>query len=475
MNSFSRTGCETVYNQFIMASKQDTSGLGSLLTNQGRGDIDRLVESARDVLRGNQVGNFTRPSLQLYPHQWSWDTAFIAIGYSTFDEVRAEGELTALFEAQWANGMVPHIVFNDDAEGGYFPGPDFWDTGRAEAAPAAVRTSGITQPPVHATAALCVYRRAEEKDRALAWLRELYPKLLASHRFFYTERDPFDEGLVYIRHPWESGLDNSPTWDGPLSLIDPAGAPDYTRQDLNKGVGVAERPSGEDYDRYIYLLELFKRHDYDEASIFSECPFLVQDTLVNAVLSKANADLAEIGRIIGEPIAEVEIWVERTKRAVREKLWHEGHGFFDDFDLRSNKLIEVDTADGFSPLYGGAATKAQARRLYAHLESASFCPMHQGNCFSIPNYNMQGIAFSPDNYWRGPIWININWMLAYALDDYGFNEKAQSVRQDIIELVHRFGFHEYFDPYEGRGYGSENFSWTAALFLDVVQELVSPK
>lgn len=456
-----------------MALKQEPKDPAPPSTGEGSGDIDQLVVSARSVLRGNQVGDFTKPSPRLYPHQWSWDTGFIAIGYSTFDEERAERELSVLFDAQWANGMVPHIVFNDEAGDGYFPGPDFWDAGRAQAAPTKVRTSGITQPPVHATAALCVYRRAEDQRRALEWLRGLYPKLLASHRFFYTERDPFDEGLVYIRHPWESGLDNSPTWDGPLSLIEPEGMSDYTRQDLSKGIDVAQRPSDDDYDRYIFLLDLFRRHDYDEAAIFADCPFLVQDTLVNAVLAKANDDLAEIGRIVDEPIVEVEAWAERTKSALRRKLWHEGHGFFDDFDLRSNKLIEVDTADGFSPLYAGAATEEQARRLYSRLESASFCPMHHGNCFSIPNYNMQGIAFSPDNYWRGPIWININWMLVHALFAYGFDEKAESVRNDIVELVRRFGFHEYFDPHEGRGYGSKNFSWTAALFLDVVHELAA--
>jgi hypothetical protein len=36
--------------------------------------------------------------------------------------------------------------------------------------------------------------------------------------------------------------------------------------------------------------------------------------------------------------------------------------------------------------------------------------------------------------------------------------------------VRRWGFHEYFDPYKGTGYGTDNFSWTAALFLDSAQE-----
>ena len=74
------------------------------------------------------------------------------------------------------------------------------------------------------------------------------------------------------------------------------------------------------------------------------------------------------------------------------------------------------------------------------------------------------------NYWRGPVWINTNWLLMKGLERYGFKEKVTSVRHDIIELIKRWGFHEYFDPYQGTGYGTNDFSWTAALFLDAVME-----
>ena len=62
-------------------------------------------------------------------------------------------------------------------------------------------------------------------------------------------------------------------------------------------------------------------------------------------------------------------------------------------------------------------------------------------------------------------------MLAEGLERYGFADKAAAVRQDIVELVQRFGFHEYFDPYEGRGYGSDSFSWSAALLIDTLYRL----
>jgi hypothetical protein len=78
--------------------------------------------------------------------------------------------------------------------------------------------------------------------------------------------------------------------------------------------------------------------------------------------------------------------------------------------------------------------------------------------------------FDPRNYWRGPVWININWMLSQGLKRSGYTEKADAMKRDMIQLPIRFGFHEYFDSQTGRGYGSSDFSWTAALFLDLVYD-----
>ena len=84
---------------------------------------------AEAVLRGNDNGRYTVPSRATYPHQWNWDSAFIAIGRSWYDQARAEQELRSLFAAQWANGKVPSIVFNPSVgEDAYFPGPAFWQT-----------------------------------------------------------------------------------------------------------------------------------------------------------------------------------------------------------------------------------------------------------------------------------------------------------------------------------------------------------
>ncbi|MBW2622630.1 MAG: DUF547 domain-containing protein [Deltaproteobacteria bacterium] len=366
--------------------------------------------------------------------------------------------------------MVPHIVFNPKALGGYFPEPDFWQV------PGQRQTSGISMPPLHATACLAIYRHASDLHGAREFLESMYPKLLASHRYFYRERDPDHEGLVYIRHPWESGLDNSPTWDSPLERIDLSKVeiPSYQRKDLGHGVPAEQRPKQKDYDRYIYLVDLFRRHGYQEEGIFRECPFLIQDVLFNSILCRANRDLIEIGQIIDRDSSESREWLKAATTAIQSKLWCDECLSFEAFDLVRGEKLHTATAASFMPLFAGAATEDQAEKIYQYMNSVSFCALRQGNCFTIPNYDMTKADFDPSNYWRGPIWLNINWMLSQGLKAYGYRAKADSMVKDLIQLPIRFGFHEYFDSSSGQGYGTGQFSWTAALFLDLAYRYYDP-
>ena len=427
----------------------------------------QLLDAAKAVLARNWTGHFTKPAPYLYPHQWSWDSAFIALAYAHYDQPRAEEELRALFAAQWTNGLLPHIVFNPAASG-YFPGPEVWCTHGLPHAPADRSTSGIVQPPVHATAALHVYRYAQDQQQARRFLADLLPGLHAWHAYLYRDRDPRGEGLVAIRHPWESGQDNSPLWDSSLQRIAvrPEQLPAYRRVDTTL-VDAADRPTQAEYDRYIYLVTLFADQDYDEAHIAATCPFLVQDVLFNTLLCQANRDLAEIARVLGEDAAPYEEWAERTARAIDSKLWDEAHGTYVDWDLAVDAPIDVHVAAGFTPLYAGIPTQERAARMYAYLNSPSFCPLEE-TCFPVPSYDRQAPGYSPQRYWRGPVWINVDWLLYHGLRRYGYDAYATRVQQAMVELVAQHGFYEYFNPETGAGHGSDEFSWTAALLLDLL-------
>ena len=112
----------------------------------------------------------------------------------------------------------------------------------------------------------------------------MFPRLRDWHAYLFRERDPERSGLVYIRHPWESGMDNSPLWDASLQRIQPRPEeiPAYRRVDTTI-VDAADRPTNVEYDRYMYLVKLFADREYDEARIFPDCPYLIQDVLVQHI------------------------------------------------------------------------------------------------------------------------------------------------------------------------------------------------
>src|SRR5918997_3810426 len=202
-------------------------------------NLERVNPLAAGVLKRIGIKSWTNPAPSLYPHQWSWDSAFIALGLAHVDNRRATGELEALFSAQWKTGKVPHIVFDPEAPPkSYFPDAERWNsTALSRDAPEGKRTSGLCQPPVHAIAVRRIWQTSRGKDeervaRARKFLESNYPRLLAWHRYLATARDPEGSGLVTIYHPWESGTDNSPRWDSALQNVEVGDIPPYTRSDL---------------------------------------------------------------------------------------------------------------------------------------------------------------------------------------------------------------------------------------------------
>src|SRR5918995_6752281 len=274
-------------------------------TRSWRQNAEDLVAQAASILRRNDTGGWTRAAPSLYPHQWSWDSAVIAIGLAHLDTRRAAQELRTLFAHQWKTGKVPHIVFNPKAPPhSYYPGADHWACAAAspDAPPAPPYTSCLCQPPIHAVAALRIWEAASSERasaEATAFLREIYPRLLAWHCYLLTYRDPEGSGLVTIYHPWESGTDNSPRWDAALEAVEVGEMSPHPRYDLNHVDNPSQRPTDADYDRYLWLVKLVKRAACDEATIYRSHPFLVKDVLFSAILVAANEALLEISRLVG--------------------------------------------------------------------------------------------------------------------------------------------------------------------------------
>lgn len=412
------------------------------------------------------------PTNKLYPFQWNWDSGFTSLGHSYFSLDRAMTELESLFSAQWQNGMVPHIVFHSENEKTYFPNYDFWGTEVNAGAPQKPKSSGITQPAVHGFVLENLLAKFPDSPKLHDFVRHLFPKVVDSHRFLYTHRDPGREGLMYIFHPWESGRDNSPLWDGSMNRIEikPGELPEYKRRDTALA-SADERPTSAQYDRYVYLLLLGKKYEYDKAAIFSESPFVVQDTLMNAVLIKSNQGLINIGKRFGFDVAELEEWQSQSVPAFNEKLWNEELKTYTCFDVRTDEHIALREIGGITPLFAKIPDADKAKHLNDYLQN-----LHERNYFLCPSFDVDHPLFDSKRYWRGPIWPQMNWLIYHGLKEYGHDDTAETVKSDLIALVGKLGFYEYFESQKKlfadlkTGYGGGDFSWTAACVLDLLNE-----
>jgi glycogen debranching enzyme len=391
--------------------------------------MNPLAERALAVLRSNDRGDFFRPGPVLYPFQWNWDSALIALGLARVDPVRGRREVRSLLRGQWADGMVPHIVYHDAAPG-YRPGPELWDVTSA----AGVPTSGITQPPVLATAVRALHDAAPDP----AFLEEVVPSLERWHAWLHAERG-LGDGLVAILHPWEAA-DNSPRFDEALRALGDGG-PEPPRH------GAAdERPTDADYRRYLALVERLRAHAYRPP--LDEAPFVYADLTFNAVLAVAEDDLAALGRELGNDGMRAADAAVRLRAAL------------------AGRSDGYETVDSLLPLYAGAA---DARRVY---DEALWSPERFGPSPEVPwavtTTSKASPAFDPRRYWRGPVWINVNWFLVRGLERSGLAAEAAELRRMTLDLVDRFGFAEYYDPRNGEPLGSRSFSWSAALTLDLL-------
>jgi glucosylglycerate hydrolase len=433
-----------------------------------------LAARAAYVLRGNDAGAMTRAAPDLYPHQWSWDAAFVAAGLAHVDLGRARLELDTLLAGQWRTGMIPHIVF-DPSETGYFPGPDRWACAEHTAdAPTAPRTSGICQPPVHALAVERIVEVAADRGPAAeaaieTWLPAVYPRLVDWHRYLARHRDPTGGGLLTIYHGWESGMDNSPRWDEAYSRVEVGpDLPPYQRRDTRIVTDASQRPSALEYDRYLWIVEQLKRADYNDQRIRESVSFLVTDVFMSAVFAVANEAMAGLAQRLGAvEAAELRDFAERFRRGVVAAV-DDASGLALDRDLRNRTVLTAETVAGFAPLICGGLDSAAEGRMVDLLTSTAWTGHPDLHHQVIPTTSPESAAFRSRTYWRGPSWPVMNWFFAWMLQRRGTVDVAAALRRESLAELSIGGLAEYYEPLTGEPLGSMDQSWTAAAALDLM-------
>jgi len=431
--------------------------------------FQHLRVTAATVLRGNDNGSYTVPSRSTYPHQWNWDSALAALGWSEIDPARAWTELEALAGARDHRGMIPHIAFHtrvpDRVNGRlrgmlttvarpyarYLPGPRWWGKrfsvdGR--------RISGITQPPVAATSMRLLFEDHPDERRAPQLLRPL----LGWHRFLLEDRDPRGVGEPVLIHPWESGRDNAVEWDVPLWRV----MPEVTvvhRRDLHS-VDAAERPTDEHYRRFLSLVRRGADAGWPQMRLARTGAFRVLDPGFSGILARACHDLAWLAEQLGEPAIadESHTACDRVVEALRARA--DSDGLIRSLDMVSESTLEVTSAGSALAVMAPGLDGSQVETVRELVTAGALA-----SPYGVRSLDREHPERSPRNYWRGPAWTNVTWLCAWALEQRGEVEAAEALREQMLAAVEGGGMREYFMPDSGRGLGARDFAWTAALTL----------
>lgn len=434
---------------------------------------DELAEAAEKILKENNCGSYTMPSRELYPHQWLWDSCFTAIGLRHLDVERAKMELTSLCRGQWHNGMLPNIIFRDEDH--YRRDRNAWASWLSPNSPDNVATSGITQPPMLAEAVVRVGGKMPLVERR-SWYKLMWPTLIAHHSWIYNERDPHQEGLALLIHPWEVGLDNTPPWISELHQhLLPGWVRLVQKLHLDPIINLFRHDHSVPLDERFNTIEalaLFdaqrrlKRKAYDIDKILDHSLFAIEDLTFNCILIRANECLSKISKTLREQIpSELAANMKKTGEEL-EKLWDPYSNQYYSRDFITHNLIKEPSIAALMPLYAGSISKERAEILVRMLENEN----QFGPAYPVPSVPVSSPWFNPRHYWQGPAWVNTNWLIIDGLRRYGFSEHADALTETTLEMVAKSGFPEYFDPITGERLGAHDFAWTAALAIDLLSK-----
>lgn len=374
---------------------------------------------------------YTAPSGSKYPHQWSWDSSFHAIVNCRLGRAHlAIEEVLTLLGKMLPDGTLPHMAlhqqklatFTNRLLRFYWPRPD---------------RSPLVQPPVVALAAGEIWQKTEDFN----FLREVLPLLERHFEWLGTQRRLSHSNLISIFSPWESGLDHKPGFDHLLGRL-------------------AGFPLGRYAALYTMELQLAVR-GFNPREIVKRRYFNVQEVMFNTIYALGLEALVKMFSAIGDQCKAESFRAqsESVEKAILSECRDAATGLYFDIDVVTENLIREPSVSCLMPLALSNVPKEDYKALVSHLTN----PDEFWLRFPIPSVPKNSRHFSPASrlyLWRGPTWINTNWLIAEGLKRHGYGDLADAISQASKELVARSGFREYYNPITGEGGGEKNFSWS---------------
>ena len=148
--------------------------------------------------------------------------------------------------------------------------------------------------------------------------------------------------------------------------------------------------------------------------------------------------LSRIAKIIDKrsESAYWDVMYSRIKKAVNIALFDVVDGFYYDSTIVSSNYKKVKTVAGFIPLFAGVCTSDIASVLVDKLSS----PAEFNTRVCIPSVSKRDIK--EQDMYKGPMWVEYNYLIAKGLKEYGFNDKANEIiKKTVLTIKNEFERH----------------------------------
>ena len=378
-------------------------------TNDLKQERNIVIEKCIKTLYHNYTpptGSFLHegvfPSVGRYDGLWAWDSWKHAYSLAWLDKDLAENSVRAMYDYQNDAGMVADCIRNGRVN---------WRN---------------TKSPLSAWAVFEIFKATNDT----AFLRELYPKMLKYHYWWYENRDHDKNGIC-----------------------------EYGSSD-----GTIEAARWECWDNAIRFDSVKMVRNKESAYSMN-----VESVDLNAYLFLEKELLIKIAQLLKDKNGVGKLKTEKTKLGMEmnKLFYNKQDGFYYDVRLSDKSFILSKEASGWLPLFVGVATKRQAVRVKEMMMNEKMF-----NAFlPLPTVSIDNPKYNAAGYWRGPLWLDQFYFGYMGLKRYGYDKDADSL---LIKLLHNGQFitsstegslREYYNSKTGEGLGAENFGWTAAHLL----------
>lgn len=308
-----------------------------------------------------------------YKAAYLWDTAFISQIWLHWDPKIAEELIHYILRFQKPSGKVHHAVVEIIIK------------------PHAYSES---QPPLLAWASWRIYK----KSGNLEFLKAVYPKLKLYHAWLLKERRN-KEGLFFWKHPYESGIDNSPR---------------FSTRSENRFEDTTQM-AAVDLSSYMALSMEALSQMANELN-----------------LPREKADFSQ--------------QYTKLKNLMNEKLWDSSRGMYFDWSYKKKSFIHIETISNLTPMVAGIPDRDQAKKMMEKIID----PNYYNTTIPFPSVARNEKVFEKD-MWRGPVWINMAYLGILGVDRYGFRHEARYLARKIVKGIFETWkntgkFYEFYDP-----------------------------